>query len=167
VKNKSSITTRLISIACTGILLCAAFFSCRQIDVFEKNTSIPGHSWKGNFAAKGSFDIKDTTVLYNMYIVLRHTDAYTYENIWLNVGLQPPGDSMHYTRYNVQLAKDATGWEGKGMDDIWEIRKLLETNGQAFKKSGTWNFSLQQIMRDDPLPHMMSAGLRVEKSAYK
>jgi gliding motility-associated lipoprotein GldH len=167
VKNRSSIIARLIFNAGLCTLACAALFSCTQVDVFEKNTNIPGHNWKSDFTAGGSFDIKDTTVIYNMYVVLRHTDAYKYENIWLNVGLQAPGDSMRFTRYNVQLAKGASGWEGKGMDDIWEIRKILETSGPAFRKKGTWNFSINQLMRDNPLPYIMSAGLRVEKTALK
>jgi gliding motility-associated lipoprotein GldH len=148
-------------------LLCALFLSCTQINVVEKNTNIPGHNWKSAFAATGSFDIKDTATIYNMYVVLRHTDAYQYENIWVNIGLQAPGDSMRYTRYNIQLAKGATGWEGKGMDDIWEVRKLVETNGQAFKKKGIWHFAINQLMRDNPLPHILSAGLRVEKTALQ
>jgi gliding motility-associated lipoprotein GldH len=158
---------RLIFTACLFPLLGAVFFSCTQIDVFEKNTPIPGHSWKSDFTATGSFDIKDTAVIYNMFVVLRHTDAYKYENIWLNIGLQAPGDSMRYTRYNVQLANGATGWEGKGMDDIWEVRKRVETSSQAFKKTGTWKFSINQLMRDNPLPHIMSTGLRVEKTTLK
>jgi gliding motility-associated lipoprotein GldH len=158
---------RLIFNAALCALYCAVFSSCTQVDVFEKNTNIPGYNWKSDFTAGGSFDIKDTAVFYNMFVVLRHTDAYKYENIWLNIGLQAPGDSMRYTRYNVQLATGATGWEGKGMDDIWEIRKRVETNSQAFKKMGTWKFSINQLMRDNPLPHVMSAGLRVEKTALK
>jgi gliding motility-associated lipoprotein GldH len=156
-------TTRLVLTAGLCALLCTGFYSCRQLDVYEKNTTIAGHNWKSDFAAKGSFDITDTTSFYNLYVVLRHTDAYRYENIWLSIGLQAPGDSMRYTRYNVQLAKGAEGWEGTGMNDIWEIRKLLQTSGSLFKKTGTWNFSISQLMRDNPLPHIMSAGLRVEK----
>jgi gliding motility-associated lipoprotein GldH len=163
VKKNRSITACPIFAVVLCILLCTALFSCRQLNVYEKNTSIAGHNWKSDVAAKGSFDIKDTAAFYNMYLVLRHTDAYQYENIWLNIGLQAPGDSMRYTRYNVQLANGAAGWEGTGMNDIWEIRKLLETSAGIFKKPGTWNFAVNQLMRDNPLPHIMSAGLRVEK----
>jgi gliding motility-associated lipoprotein GldH len=145
------------------MVLGTVFFSCTQLNVYEKNTSITGHNWKSDFNSKGSFDINDTAAFYNMYVVLRHTDAYKYENIWLNIGLQAPGDSMRYTRYNVLLANGAAGWEGIGMNDIREIRKLLETSGGIFKKTGTWNFSVSQLMRDNPLEHIMSVGMRVEK----
>jgi gliding motility-associated lipoprotein GldH len=163
VKKKCSIYGRLGFYTAVSILLSILFFSCKELNVYEKNMAIAGHNWKSDVSARGSFDIKDTAAFYNMYVVLRHTDAYKYENIWLNIGLQAPGDSMRYTRYNVQLANGASGWEGTGMNDIWEIRKLLETSRGIFKKPGTWNFSVSQLMRDNPLPHMMSAGLRLEK----
>ena len=146
------------------VISCLVLFSCTHTDVFEKNTTIPGYEWKSNFEVKGNFSITDTTAAYNTYIVLRHTDAYKYNNIWLNLGIQQPGDSMHYQKIDVALATDADGWMGSGMNDIWEIRQLLQFREQApFKKAGTYIYSITQIMRDDPLPSVMSAGLRLEK----
>lgn len=138
-------------------------FSCRQIDVFEKNTPIPKYEWQRNFSANGSFTIKDTVAFYNVSIVLRHTDAYAYNNIWLNVGLQSPGDSIYFQKIDLLLGSDATGWEGTGMNDIWETRKILNGQARRFKKAGTYQYQIFQLMRDEPLKHIMSAGLRVEK----
>jgi gliding motility-associated lipoprotein GldH len=139
------------------------FASCKQTELYEKDTVIPNQQWQSNFTAAGSFIISDTLTLYNIYVVLRHTDAYKYNNIWLNIGLQSPGDSMIYQKADLSLGNDANGWEGTGMNDIWEIRKLLNGEPRRFKKTGTWHFSIAQIMRENPLPHVMSAGLRVEK----
>lgn len=136
------------------------FFSCNQINVFESNTTIPAYSWKSGFAAKGSFTISDSAGAYNTFIVLRHTDAYKYSNIWLSVGVQAKGDSVRYTKINIPLATDAAGWMGTGMDDIWELRYPVQL---PVTKPGTYNYTLNQIMRDDPLAAVMSAGIRVEK----
>ena len=137
--------------------------SCKQVDVYEKNTPIPHFKWQQNFPATGTFEIKDTLSSYNIYIVLRHMDAYKYNNIWLNVGLQAPGDTMFFQNLNLTLANDATGWEGTGMNDIWEVRKLVNGQPRRFVKNGEYKFSITHIMRDNPLPAVMSAGLRVEK----
>ena len=142
---------------------CGLLFSCKQIDLYEKDTSIPKYEWQNTFEAKGSFTITDTIALYNLYLVLRHTDAYKYNNIWLNIGFQSPGDSMHYQKVDLLLATDASGWEGAGMNDIWEVRKIVNENPKPFKKPGIYNFSIAQIMRDNPLFNIMSAGLRIEK----
>ncbi len=146
------------------ILSAIMFFSCRQIDVYEKNTSIPGYKWQHNFPAEGRFVITDTLAAYDIYIVLRHTDAYKYNNIWLNIGLQSPGDSMFFQNVDLSLANDVSGWEGSGMNDIWEVRKLLNGRPRRFKKAGEYKFLINHIMRDNPLPDVMSAGLRVKKA---
>lgn len=145
------------------ILVAILFFSCRQIDVFEKNTAIPNYQWSSGYAASGKFEIADTLSAYNLYIVLRHTDAYQYNNIWLNVGLQSPGDTMFNQKLDLELGSDAGGWEGSGMNDIWEIRKLLNNEPRRFRKNGEYIFNIKQVMRDNPLEHVMSAGLRIEK----
>ena len=137
--------------------------SCTQIDIYEKNTVIPEYKWQSNFSAKGDFVISDTISAYSIYLVLRHTDAYAYNNIWLNIGLQPPGDSLHIQRVDLKLGSDANGWEGTGMNDIWEVRKLLNGEPRRFKQPGKYHFSISQAMRDDPLPNIMSVGLRLEK----
>jgi hypothetical protein len=50
------------------------------------------------------------------------------------------------------------------MNDIWEVRKLLNGKPRRFKKTGEYKFRIFQIMREDPLKNVMSAGLRVEKA---
>ena len=147
------------------LLFAVVFFSsCTQLDVFEKNTTIPGMKWNTNFIAAGAVNISDTVSAYNIYIVMRHTDAYDYNNIWLNTGLQAPGDSMKFQKINLTLGNDASGWEGSGMNDIWEVRKLISGVPKRFIRSGLYNFSIQHVMRDDPLREVMSIGIRLEKA---
>lgn len=159
--NNKSFYFNLITV--TAFIL-IGFASCKQVDLFEKNTPIPNYEWKNDFAATGSFTISDTLAAYNIYIVLRHTDAYAYNNIWLNVGLQSPGDTMFYQKIDLTLGNDGTGWEGSGMNDIWEVRKLLNGQPRRFRKNGIYQFSILHMMRDVPLKNVMSVGLRVEKA---
>lgn len=147
------------------LILSTAFISCREIDLFEKNIAVPNMQWFNNYNATGSFIIKDTNSTYNVLIVLRHTDAYLYNNIWLNVGLQAPGDAgLKYQKINLTLGNDAKGWEGIGMNDIWEVRKLISGVPKKFIKAGTYNFSIAQLMRDNPLQHIISVGLSIQKA---
>ena len=148
---------------CLVILPVLFFLSCRQLDVFEKNIVIPQYEWHSSFKLQGNFLITDTASAYNIYLVLRHTDAYVYNNIWLSIGLQAPYDSLYEQKVDLKLGDDAAGWEGTGMNDIWEVRKLLNGQPRRFKHAGTYNFTISQIMRDEPLLNIMSVGLRLEK----
>ncbi len=149
------------------LLFCCTFlFCCNAIEIFEINKTIPGHAWKSDVDVKGSFTVKDTVSKYDMYVLLRHTDAYKYNNIWLNIGLQYPGEKMEYKQVNLTLGNDRNGWEGTGMDDIWYVKKKLNKTPFSFQQAGQYYFSISNIMRDDPLLHVMSVGLSVQKSAF-
>ncbi len=146
--------------ACALLLSISA---CNSLDLVEKNSPIPHNQWLYSFQPQFDFTISDTTAGYSLFIVLRHTDAYRYNNLWLNVGVRFPKDSFNYKRYEIPLGSDDKGWEGTGLDDIWEIRKPLNLVPIHFNKTGTYTFSLAQIMRENPLPGILSAGIRVEK----
>lgn len=151
------------------LLYCVFFFltgwvtGCKTMDLYEKHIPIPAHEWKRETLLKGSFLISDTSSEYQLFLVLRHTDAYTYNNIWLNMGLQSPEDTMFVQKLNLVLGDDAEGWFGVGMNDIWEVRRPITNRPRKFVKQGTYNYSIAQIMRDNPLKQVMSAGIRVEK----
>ncbi|MEO9022246.1 MAG: gliding motility lipoprotein GldH [Ginsengibacter sp.] len=145
------------------LLLPLFFVSCIQVNLFEKQSSIPSQLWYYNNVPKFTFHIEDTTSKYNVYIVLRHTDLYKYNNLWLRVGSTSPVDSMHYQNINLVLATDATGWEGSGMDDIFEVRKNISAGPLTFKIPGDYTFSIAQIMRENPLQYILNVGVRVEK----
>jgi len=157
-----------------GILLCLLCFqwllipSCSDIDLYEKSVAIPGHAWKSSYTPSFSFDIIDTNAVYNPMLVLRHTDKYGYNNIWLSITVQTPGAEKPVTfRTDMQLGTDETGWLGSGMNDIYEHRvpllKELVSHEVSFRRAGTYTFTVSQVMREDPLKQVLDVGLRMEK----
>ena len=77
---------------------------------------------------------------------------------------QPGADSLIKQQLEVVLATNDKGWLGTAMDDIYEQRiRLSPPQGSYFPRSGSYTFSLEQIMREQPLEHVMNVGLRIEK----
>ena len=135
---------------------------CETINIYEHHVPIQNQTWSRGNVCAGSFQVSDTLKPHQLYVVVRHTDAYAFSNIWLEVSLKAPGDSFKTQRVNVTLGNDYQGWLGTGMDDIWEVRSLLTGTPKPFNRAGMYEFRIRQIMREDPLKHIMSAGLRVE-----
>jgi gliding motility-associated lipoprotein GldH len=134
--------------------------SCNTLDIYEKTKAFPEHEWKSSEKPSFTFNIEDTTTLYNMYVVIRHEDAYGYKNIWLNVLVKDP-DSSYTIKREFTLA-DNTKWLGTGIDDIIEHRIIFNGIPISLKK-GIYTFTLEEIMREEPLQHILNAGIRVEK----
>lgn len=153
---------RLAAITLLSVLLT----QCKQIDLYERTVDIPKHAWKSDFTPTFSFTIKDTTSLYGASLILRHTDAYPYNNIWLSIQVEAP-DTLYVFRTEQRLGSNEQGWLGTGLNDVYEHRlslnTALENAGVSFRRAGVYTFRLTQLMREDPLPHVLQAGIRVER----
>ena len=151
----------------TLLVLCILIFSsCGSIDLYEKTVPIPKHEWNSSFKPEFRFTIKDTTVPYRVYITLRHNDRYNYNNIWVNLFTQSPGDTIRQVQYELPLAYKQ-GWMGSGMGDIYDHRIAITPQDQDlyFRRSGEYVFTLEQVMREDPLQNVIDVGIRLEKKA--
>ena len=146
-------------------VLIALFFllnSCNTIDVYERTIAFPKHEWPANVRINFMPSVKDSLAYYNIYFVIRHTESYHFNNIWINFTSSFPKDTAVKQRLNIQLASGSNGWLGSAVDDIIEQRLLL--NRQPVKlPAGNYTFSIQQIMREDPLQNVLNAGIRLEK----
>jgi gliding motility-associated lipoprotein GldH len=149
------------------ILISVAFYiclsGCARIDVFEKNIPLKNHEWPRSVKPSVTFKIEDTLSLYHLYVVLRHFDAYNYNNLWMNVYTRSPGDSVQKQQLDLRLADNQKGWLGSGMDDIFEHRIRITRDPIRLRKAGEYQFTFEQTMRDDPLQQVLNVGLRIER----
>lgn len=152
------------------ILIGAVFLTgCLPSPVYQKQDSIPKNSWQYSYQPSFKFEITDTASLYNIYFLIRHTEAYPYSNVWLWIHTKAPGDTVfRKTRIEVPLAEHSGKWLGRGMGEIWEQRMPITQEGDTaiLRKKGTWEIKLEQNMRINPLPEILQVGLRVEKAGH-
>jgi gliding motility-associated lipoprotein GldH len=131
-------------------------------NAFEKNVSIPRQEWDSRFRPSISLLITDTSSPYNISLVIRHSNAYHFNNLWFTLTLEQPGGVAPTSEQFEKTLGDNNGWLGTAMDDIYEQRILLMPNRQ-FPHAGEYRFTIEQLMREDPLQHVFNIGIRVEK----
>lgn len=143
--------------------------ACMPSPFYQGQEGIPHNEWKYSFKPKFTFEIKDTTAQYRPYFIIRHTQAYPYNNIWMWLRIKTPGSTtVQKTRVNVVLSEPSGKWLGRGMGEIYEQRMPISF-GDSVKldKAGTYTVELEQNMRIDPLPEVLHVGLRIEKTTLK
>ena len=148
-----------------AFILLSIFFvlsGCETKQLFEKSTIYPNHNWPANQATKYQFNVSDTAATYKVFFVIRHHNAYHYKNIWLDLIIKSPNNAITKQVVNLNLADDAKGWLGTGMDDIYDQRIPMTANPIHLNK-GVNEISIQHTMREDPLENILSTGIRVEK----
>ena len=144
------------------LCICYLVSGCGTLDVYEKTVPFPEHEWKSNNKPSFTFTIEDTSSAYLISVILRHEDSYHFNNIWLNIATQAPGEAIKTQLINVPLADNKKGWLGTGMDDVFDHRARITRLPVKLKK-GNYTFTLQQNMREEPLQFLLNAGIRVEK----
>jgi gliding motility-associated lipoprotein GldH len=140
---------------------------CSPLSLYEKSVALPRQQWKSDYVPQFEFTITDTTARYDVALVLRHRDRYHYNNIWLRLSITDPEGNAYSIDTDLLLGANESGWLGVGMDDIYEhrisLQKELFEKGVSFRRAGTYRFSLEQRMREDPLQEIMNVGIRIEK----
>lgn len=135
--------------------------------VFQQQEAIPGTRWQASYKPVFYFDITDSLATYNLYFLIRHTEAYPFSNVWLRFSIKGPQDSVAKTQQiEIPLAQDNGKWYGRNMGEIWEQRMPIATEkgpNILFPNAGRYTIQLEHLMRTDPLPEVMNIGLRIEK----
>ena len=152
----------LILLACGLLSGCISF----PAPYFQKQEPIPKNAWNYNFRPLFKFNITDTTIRYQPYFIIQHTQAYPYCNLWMWLYIKTPGDSIiKKERVNVTLAGPTGKWLGRGLGAVYEERVALNLGDSVkFNRSGTYEIALEQNMRVNPLPEVLHVGFRVEKA---
>lgn len=133
--------------------------------VYERNVDFSNNLWLADSIAEFEFEIVDTQAAYNLYYNVRNSISYPYNNLYVQYTLEDSlGNVMSKALQNMDLFDPVTGKpKGDGLGDIFDHR-ILAIPQQRFSKEGWYRFKIQQFMRQDSLPLILSMGLRVERA---
>lgn len=131
--------------------------------IIDQNTTIENHNWSYANKVKYQVKITDASIRYNIDINLRVTGDYRYSNIFVLVHRVGPKLNA-LTRFEIKLADKDGQWLGKGSGNLYSYQVPLITDFK-FPAAGTYQFEIEQNMRDNPLHEVSDVGLRVEKAA--
>ena len=139
--------------------------SCDDSRVYEENLDVENKIWIADSVKTFQFNIKDPNKKYNLYFNLRNTVSYPYENIYVTYMLRDTLDNqLSEELINFNLFDPKTGEPfGAGLGDVFD-HQLPILDNYKFDHTGPYVFQLQQYMRMDSLPEIISAGLRVEQA---
>ncbi|MBL4653073.1 MAG: gliding motility lipoprotein GldH [Flavobacteriales bacterium] len=154
VSNKSKF---FIALVFAGIVI-----GCDSEKYFEEYKKIENASWAAKKQLSFKVESIDTHIEYNLFLLVRNTKTYTYQNLYLFMDIMSPSGKMERDTIECLLA-DITGkWYGDHAGDIVDNKIWFKTNYQ-FSELGTYRFTFEQAMREESLTEIIDFGLRIEK----
>lgn len=149
---------------CVFLLLLMLFACSDPLRVYEQNIDFSEKLWLADSVAQFEFEITESDLAYNLYYNVRNTISYPYHNLYVRHTLEDSlGVALSSALQNMDLFDPLTGAPlGDGLGDIFDHR-ILAISNQRFPENGLYRFKVQQFMRQDSLPLILSVGLRVEK----
>lgn len=138
-------------------------YSCDNKGVYQGKKDFNNRYWVFSDPAKFDFEIEDPGRSYNLSFHVRNTAKYQFQNIYLQYYLEDStGRLLSRELKNIELFNSITGIPlGKGLGDLYDIEKVFLENYQ-FEHPGKYRLQIDQFMRQDSLPEILSVGLRVE-----
>jgi gliding motility-associated lipoprotein GldH len=148
-----------------AMLILTVVSSCTDPkQILDQSTEIANRNW--SYVNKVRYDVKidDPSIAYNLYVNLRVTGEYKYANLFVLLKqTNKRGGKPWITRYEFKLANADGEWLGQGTGNLYSYQIPFKTN-YKFPEKGTYEFQIEQNMRDNPLREVSDVGLRVEKA---
>ena len=126
--------------------------------VFEED------SWHADSIITLNHSVVDSITKHNLYLKIRHTTDFEYQNIFLFVDFQEKRDTIEVT-----LSEKNGKWLGSGFGDIKEVEYCFAKE-VIFNSKKTSNVTFEQAMRygDQPvitnLKGIIALGINIKKS---
>ncbi len=152
-------TTHAFLLALITVCLLSA---CSSNAVMEEQQQIKENNWDYADSKTFTAQITDTVQHYNIYVSVRHGFNFEWRNMWVKIETTFPDGKTYERRVNLLLS-DADGvWHGDCLGDNCDMLISIQDNA-FFPQTGKYTFKVSQDMRVNPLPHIKTIGMRLEK----
>ena len=130
--------------------LAVGFFSCQNENKKEVYHSFNNNTWNTDSIVSFELDNIDTTSSHDLYLMVRHTTNFKFQNLFLFTNFENQQDTLE-----LFLSEKSGRWLGKGFGEIKELKIRIKENVN-FKENQDQIFSVEQAMRYEDLEKIIN-----------
>ena len=121
--------------------------SCDSNTIISMNKSMP-ESWNKDEIIEFDLPKLDSIKTYNLFVNLRNTNDYKYNNIFLIVAMNFPHGKTVTDTLEYKMAHPDGAWLGNGIGSVKE-NKLWYKEHVSFKEDGDYTVSINHAVRNN------------------
>ncbi len=129
------------------ILLVALMISCNSTTVVSSSKSVD-NSWNKNDIIEFSIPQLDSLQLYNVFIDIRNTNEYKYNNLFLIARIEFPHGKSIVDTLEYKMAQPDGTWLGTGIGSVKE-NKLWYKEQVRFSEEGIYTLKIEHAARNN------------------
>jgi len=130
--------------------LVIGFVSCQNENKKEVYHSFNNNTWNTDSIVSFELDNIDTTSSHDLYLMVRHTTNFKFQNLFLFTNFENKQDTLE-----LFLSEKSGRWVGKGFGEIKELKIRIKENVN-FKENQDQIFSVEQAMRHEDLEKIIN-----------
>ena len=130
--------------------LVIGFVSCQNENKKEVYHSFNNNTWNTDSIVSFELDNIDTTSSHDLYLMVRHTTNFKFQNLFLFTNFENQQDTLE-----LFLSEKSGRWLGKGFGEIKELKIRIKENVN-FKENQDQIFSVEQAMRHEDLEKIIN-----------
>jgi gliding motility-associated lipoprotein GldH len=142
---------------------------CSDNAVFNNSTSF-SNGWQRQDTVKVTLPEMDSIASYDLFLTLRNSNDYAYNNIFLIVAMEFPKGKVLTDTLEYRMANPDGSWMGTGIGSVKES-KLWYKESVRFLEPGNYNLSIVHALRNngevggvEQLEGILEVGLRIEET---
>jgi len=130
--------------------LVVGLVSCQNENKKEVYHSFNNNTWNTDSIVSFELDNIDTTSSHDLYLMVRHTTNFKFQNLFLFTNFENQQDTLE-----LFLSEKSGRWLGKGFGEIKELKIRIKENVN-FKENQDQIFSVEQAMRYEDLEKIIN-----------
>ena len=130
--------------------LVVGFVSCQNENKKEVYHSFNNNTWNTDSIVSFELDNIDTTSSHDLYLMVRHTTNFKFQNLFLFTNFENQQDTLE-----LFLSEKSGKWLGKGFGEIKELKIRIKENIN-FNENQDQIFSIEQAMRYEDLEKIIN-----------
>jgi len=129
------------------LLVMVLFFSCDSNTVVSESKSLSG-IWNKNETIEFTMPQLDSLKKYNLFVNLRNTNDYRFNNIFLIISMEFPHGKTITDTLEYKMAYPDGTWLGAGIGNIKE-NKLWYKENVSFLEKGDYKIRINHAVRNN------------------
>lgn len=154
--------SRLVFLALYLLLTLSACSLNNKEVVYAYYTSLDGSSWDRDEELFFSFDIENPNDSYSVYLDIRYTSTFLYQNIVLGIVKESPLREFNGVTKDI-VVRGKVASKRSGGYHIYTTTELLEEGG-VFPQQGVYTISVRHLMANKSIEGIEEVGIRIERN---